>query len=52
MNQLLASLTELLRRDGKIWVVFLVATLVLMGWLYYFLQIGQRVRKLERRVKP
>jgi hypothetical protein len=51
MDQLLASLTEVLRRDGKIWVVAVVVAIVLLGWLVYLVRIGHRVHKVERRVK-
>ena len=44
------QLTELLREDGKIWVVVAVITVVLSGWLYYLLKIGNRVNTVKRRV--
>ncbi|WP_232073981.1 CcmD family protein [Spirosoma aureum] len=47
MNQL----TEILRADGKIWVVVVVIGVVLSGWLYYLLGIGNRVHKIKRRVR-
>ncbi|WP_405511774.1 CcmD family protein [Spirosoma sp. KNUC1025] len=47
MNQL----TELLREDGKIWVVVAVVSVVLLGWLFYLLRIGRRVHKIKRRVR-
>ncbi|WP_236668622.1 CcmD family protein [Hymenobacter rubidus] len=43
------SLTDFLRSDGKLWVVLLVIAIILLGWLFYVLQIGSRVRKLEQR---
>ncbi|WP_020596260.1 CcmD family protein [Spirosoma panaciterrae] len=46
MNQL----AEILRQDGKIWVVVAVIGVVLAGWLFYLLRIGSRVNKVKRRV--
>ncbi|WP_461093887.1 CcmD family protein [Spirosoma gilvum] len=44
------QLAEILRQDGKIWVVVAVISIVLAGWLYYLLRIGSRVSKVKRRV--
>ena len=43
------QLTELLRQDGKIWVVVAVMGIVLVGWLAYLVRIGHRVSKIKRR---
>lgn len=43
------QLTELLRQDGKIWVVVAVMGIVLLGWLGYLVGIGHRVSKIKRR---
>lgn len=43
------QLTELLRQDGKIWVVVAVMGIVLVGWLVYLVGIGHRVSKVKRR---
>ncbi|SOD92190.1 CcmD family protein [Spirosoma fluviale] len=43
------QLTDLLRQDGKIWVVVAVMGIVLIGWLVYLVGIGHRVSKIERR---
>ncbi|MCX6215632.1 CcmD family protein [Spirosoma sp.] len=43
------QLTELLRQDGKIWVVVAVMGIVLLGWLVYLVGIGHRVSKIKRR---
>ncbi|WP_246859313.1 CcmD family protein [Spirosoma sp. KCTC 42546] len=45
------KLTEILREDGKIWVVVVVIGVVLSGWLYYFLRIGSRVNRVKRRMQ-
>ncbi|WP_198174785.1 CcmD family protein [Spirosoma arboris] len=50
MDQFTTSLTEALRQDGKIWVVIVVIAIVLLGWLYYLLRIGNRVRKVKQRL--
>ncbi|WP_461137054.1 CcmD family protein [Spirosoma lituiforme] len=44
------QLTELLRQDGKIWVVVAVIGVVLLGWFVYLVGIGHRVSKVKRRV--
>lgn len=50
-NELLMDqLTELLRQDGKIWVVVAVIGVVLLGWFVYLVGIGHRVSKVKRRV--
>lgn len=43
------QLTELLRQDGKIWVVVAVMGIVLLGWLMYLVGIGHRVSKVKKR---
>ncbi|WP_461064418.1 CcmD family protein [Spirosoma horti] len=43
------QLTELLRQDGKIWVVVAVMSIILLGWLGYLVKIGHRVSKIKRR---
>lgn len=45
------QLTELLRQDGKIWVVVAVMGIVLLGWLVYLVGIGHRVSKIKRRAR-
>ncbi|MBN8825879.1 MULTISPECIES: CcmD family protein [unclassified Spirosoma] len=44
------QLAEVLRQDGKIWVVVAVIGVVLSGWLYYLLRIGSRVNKVKQRI--
>lgn len=46
---LMDQLTELLRQDGKIWVVVAVMGIVLFGWLIYLVGIGHRVSKVKKR---
>jgi hypothetical protein len=45
------QLTELLRSDGKIWVVIVVIGVVLSGWLFYLVRIGHRKEKVKRRIR-
>ncbi|WP_461139580.1 CcmD family protein [Spirosoma pomorum] len=45
------QLTDLLRQDGKLWVVVAVIAVILSGWLYYLLGIGKRVDKVKHRIK-
>ena len=45
------QLAELLRQDGKIWVVVAVISVVLLGWLYYLLRIGKRTGEIKRRIE-
>ncbi|WP_461095406.1 CcmD family protein [Spirosoma gilvum] len=45
------QLTELLRSDGKFWVVIAVMGVVLLGWLFYLVRIGHRKDKIKRRIR-
>ncbi|GAB3754802.1 hypothetical protein GCM10028817_22110 [Spirosoma pomorum] len=50
-KQSMEQLTDLLRQDGKLWVVVAVIAVILSGWLYYLLGIGKRVDKVKHRIK-
>jgi hypothetical protein len=45
----MVNITEVLRSDGKLWVVIVVIMVVLTGWLYYLLKIGSRINKVRRK---
>ncbi|MFD2935452.1 CcmD family protein [Spirosoma flavum] len=38
----MGQITELLRQDGKIWVVVAVMYIVLVGWFVYMVEIGHQ----------
>ncbi|QMW04171.1 CcmD family protein [Spirosoma foliorum] len=45
------NLTELLRSDGKLWVVVTVVLIVLLGWFFYLLRTGHRVDKIRKKYR-
>jgi|GEM_PF-5460238 len=43
------TLTDLLRQDGKIWVVIAVISIIFAGLIYYLFKMNQRINNIMKR---
>jgi hypothetical protein len=46
-----APMADILRQDGKIWVVVATLSIVLLGFIVYLVRLDGRITKLENNKK-
>jgi hypothetical protein len=46
-----APMADILRQDGKIWVVVATLSIVLLGFIVYLVRLDGRITKLEKNKK-